>query len=87
MKTITSRQMDALDTNCEFLGLSRLQLMENAGSAVSAEVMSLPTRERVLIVAGKGNNGGDGFVAARHLVGYDVTVILLGKINEVKTKE
>ena len=87
MKTITSRQMDALDINCEFLGLSRLQLMENAGSAVSAEVMMLPTRERVLIVAGKGNNGGDGFVAARHLVGYDVTVILLGKINEVKTKE
>ncbi len=87
MKTITSRQMDALDTNCEFLGLSRLQLMENAGSAVSAEVMSLPTRERILIVAGKGNNGGDGFVAARHLVGYDVTVILLGKINDVKTKE
>ncbi|MBE0524531.1 MAG: NAD(P)H-hydrate dehydratase [Methanosarcinales archaeon] len=87
MKTITSRQMDALDANCEFLGLSRLQLMENAGSAVSAEVMNLPTRERVLVVAGKGNNGGDGFVAARHLVGYDVTVILLGKINEVKTQE
>jgi hydroxyethylthiazole kinase-like uncharacterized protein yjeF len=87
MKTITSRQMDALDTNCEFFGLSRLQLMENAGSAISAEVMNLPTRERVLIVAGKGNNGGDGFVAARHLVGYKVTVLLMGKVNEVKTQE
>lgn len=87
MKTITSRQMDALDTNCEHLGLTRLQLMENAGSSVAAEVMNLPTRERVLIVAGRGNNGGDGFVAARHLAGYDVKVLLLGKSGDVKTPE
>ena len=52
MKTITSRRMDALDTNCEYLGLSKLQLMENAGSAVAAEVMNIPTMERVLIVPG-----------------------------------
>lgn len=58
MRTITSRQMDALDTNCAQLGLIPLQLMENAGSAVSAEVMNLPARERVLVVAGRGNNGG-----------------------------
>ncbi|MDF1557904.1 MAG: NAD(P)H-hydrate dehydratase [ANME-2 cluster archaeon] len=87
MKTITSRRMDALDINCEFMGLSRLQLMENAGSAVAAEVMNLPTRERVLVVAGLGNNGGDGSVAARHLIGYEVTVLLLGKTSEVKTPE
>ncbi len=87
MRTITSRQMDALDTNCEQLGLIPLQLMENAGSAVSAEVMNLPTRERVLVVAGRGNNGGDGFVAARHLIGYEVTVLLLGKSDEIKTPE
>ena len=87
MKTITSRQMDALDTNCEYLGLSRLQLMENAGSAVAAEVMNLPTRERVLLVAGRGNNGGDAFVAARHLTGYEVKVLLLGKSGDVKTPE
>ncbi|MCG7849809.1 MAG: NAD(P)H-hydrate dehydratase [ANME-2 cluster archaeon] len=87
MKTITSRRMDALDTNCEYLGLSRLQLMENAGSAVAAEVMNLPTRERVLLVAGRGNNGGDAFVAARHLTGYEVKVLLLGKSGDVKTPE
>ncbi|MCD4810978.1 MAG: NAD(P)H-hydrate epimerase, partial [Methanosarcinales archaeon] len=87
MRTITSRQMDALDTNCEQLGLIPLQLMENAGSAVSAEVINLPTRERVLVVAGRGNNGGDGFVAARHLIGYEVTVLLLGKSDEIKTPE
>lgn len=87
MKTITSRQMDALDTNCEYLGLSRLQLMENAGSAVAAEVMNLPIRDRVLFVAGRGNNGGDAFVAARHLTGYDVKVILLGRSGDVKTSE
>lgn len=87
MKTITSRRMDALDTNCEYLGLSRLQLMENAGSAVAAEVMNLPTRERVLIVAGRGNNGGDAFVAARHMTGYEVRVLLLGKSGDVKTPE
>ncbi|MCK4937994.1 MAG: NAD(P)H-hydrate dehydratase [Methanosarcinales archaeon] len=87
MKTITSKQMDALDTNCEYLGLSRLQLMENAGSAVAAEVMNLTIRERVLLVAGKGNNGGDAFVAARHLTGYEVKVLLLGKSGDVKTPE
>jgi hydroxyethylthiazole kinase-like uncharacterized protein yjeF len=87
MKTITARQMDALDTNCEFLGLTRLQLMENAGTAIAAEVMNLPIREKVLIVAGKGNNGGDGYVAARHLVGYEVSVLLLGKSAEIKTPE
>jgi len=69
MKTITSRQMGAVDTNCAHFGLMPLQLMENAGCAVASEVMHLPTRDRVLIVAGRGNNGGDGFVAARHPVG------------------
>jgi len=87
MKTITSRQMDALDINCAHFGLIPLQLMENAGCAVASEVMHLPSRERVLIVAGRGNNGGDGFVAARHLVGYDVKVLLLGKSGEIKTPE
>lgn len=87
MKTITSRQMDAVDINCAHFGLIPLQLMENAGCAVASEVMHLPTRNRVLIVAGRGNNGGDGFVAARHLVDYQVTVVLLGKKSEIRTPE
>ncbi len=61
-------------------GFSLDQLMELAGlSVASACVTAFPpsTHPRVLIVCGPGNNGGDGLVAARHLVhfGYSVTII------------
>jgi NAD(P)H-hydrate epimerase len=63
--------------------------MENAGIKVTQAVVSRLEEQggkKVVIVAGKGNNGGDGFVAARQLVnkGYDVKVFLLGKMEEVK---
>lgn len=59
--------------------------MENAGRSVAENVAPLTKRRNVCIVAYKGNNGGDGFVAARHLknLGFDVSVYLLCKRKEV----
>lgn len=79
--------MAAIDANCEYLGIKRLQLMENAGAAVAYAVKERISSGKVVIVAGRGNNGGDAFVAARHLSGYDVTVILIGKKEDIKTPE
>jgi NAD(P)H-hydrate epimerase len=87
MDAITSAQMAAIDTNCEYLGIRRLQLMENAGAAVANAVKKRAASGKVVIIAGRGNNGGDAFVAARHLSGYDTTVILLGRKEEIKTPE
>ncbi|MFQ6135145.1 MAG: NAD(P)H-hydrate epimerase [Nitrososphaerales archaeon] len=90
MQTITPEQMDKIDANSEKLGIPRILLMENAGRAVAEHLKSRLrdlARRKVVVVAGTGNNGGDGFVAARHLAGYgaDVTVILLGR--DLKTSE
>ena len=79
--------MAAIDANCEYLGIKRLQLMENAGAVIARAVKERISRGKVVIIAGKGNNGGDAFVAARHSSGYDVRVILLGRKEEIKTPE
>jgi len=83
---IFSREMRALEVNAEYFGITLLQLMENAGHNVAAELASRFQREqKIAIFCGLGGNGGDGFVAARHLVamGYNVTVILAGKSKDV----
>ena len=83
---ISSREMRALETNAEYYGISLLQLMENAGCNVAQEVMSrFPKGKKIAIFCGLGGNGGDGFVAARHLLtaGYSVTVILAGKARDI----
>lgn len=83
---ITSRQMRTLEANAEYFGISLLQLMENAGQNVAAEVASrFPKGHRVVIFCGLGGNGGDGFVAARHLLnlGFKVTVILAGRGKDI----
>ncbi|AKB35854.1 NAD(P)HX epimerase [Methanosarcina siciliae C2J] len=90
MKYISSLRMKAIDTNCSYLGLSPLQLMENAGAAIAQSVKEKLGSGKVLFVAGRGNNGGDAFVAARHLAGtpgYVVRVILLGKDRDIGTEE
>ncbi|MHC1635849.1 MAG: NAD(P)H-hydrate dehydratase [Candidatus Methanospirareceae archaeon] len=86
---ITSEEMAALDENCDFFGLSRLQLMENAGASIAREIKKrFGKGESITIVAGKGNNGGDAFVAARHLQGeYDIKVLLLGASKDIRTEE
>jgi NAD(P)H-hydrate epimerase len=67
-------------------GVSGCELMEAAGAAVAREVMQRWQPCRVVVLCGPGNNGGDGFVAARHLAeaGWPVRVGLLGKRNALK---
>lgn len=83
MLVVTAQEMRELDRKTiEEVGISGLMLMENAGRQV-AERAARMLEERggrvVAILAGKGNNGGDGLVAARHLFnkGYEVRVCLL----------
>ena len=76
--------MMVTDYNCEYLGLSRLCLMESAGKSLAEEVgkiavYSFAKPVKVIIFTGSGGNGGDGFVAARYLLnrGYDVDIYML----------
>jgi len=89
MRHITSEAMAALDENCKFYGLIPIQLMENAGANVANEIKKRFTGEgtSVTVVAGKGNNGGDAFAAARHLHGFDVKILLLGRSKDLRTEE
>ena len=83
---VTAAEMRAFDQQTiEGLGVPGAVLMETAGHAVAEQVRGLrPTS--VLVVAGVGNNGGDGFVAARWLHGWelDVRVVLVGKSDRVR---
>lgn len=85
--SITSREMRALEVNAEYFGVSRLQLMENAGRNVALEIASrFKLNKSIAVFCGLGGNGGDGVVAARHLsaTGYKkITVILAGKAREI----
>ncbi|MEM4250243.1 MAG: NAD(P)H-hydrate dehydratase [Candidatus Bathyarchaeia archaeon] len=86
---MTSSDVRRLDLNSEYLGVSTLQLMENAGRAVAAEVASrFKQGSRIIILAGTGRNGGDGMVAARHLasMGYDVSLQLVGSESNIRDR-
>ena len=87
MRILTAEEMTALDSNCRYFGLLPLQLMENAGAALARAVMGMAKGRRIAIVAGRGNNGGDAFVAARHLGCFDITVNLLGRSRDIATEE
>jgi ADP-dependent NAD(P)H-hydrate dehydratase / NAD(P)H-hydrate epimerase len=88
MKIVTAAEMRAIDrATSERFGVPSLTLMENAGTAVAEHALSCHrAARRVVIFCGKGNNGGDGFVAARrlHQKGKTVQVILLADPAELK---
>jgi hydroxyethylthiazole kinase-like uncharacterized protein yjeF len=83
---ITSREMRALEVNAEYFGIDLLQLMEMAGYNVAKEIAGRFNKTKtVAIFCGLGGNGGDGFVAARHLLswGFDVSVVLVGRSRDI----
>ncbi|MDS0478465.1 NAD(P)H-hydrate dehydratase [Natrinema sp. 1APR25-10V2] len=99
---ITGERMAAVDENAAALGVPRKQLMESSGHAIAREIREFADPgARVAVVAGRGNNGGDAFVAARFLDGrprsgsarnaarsgreYDVTTLLLGRAETIGT--
>jgi len=87
MKVLTAAEMGAADRASVEAGVSIEELMEGAGAAVAKFVLrQYPDAARVMVVCGKGNNGGDGFVAARLLAGegVGVRVLLCGYQADVK---
>lgn len=83
---ISSEEMAVVDANAEALGVPRKQLMESSGNAVARVVReNADPGASVAMVCGRGNNGGDAFVAARFLSEYDVMVRLLGRAETVST--
>ena len=87
MRILTADEMGRADrVTSERFGISSLELMEHAGRAVARFVLrELPQCRSIVVLCGKGNNGGDGMVAARHLTdaGCAVSVFLLGDPSEV----
>jgi ADP-dependent NAD(P)H-hydrate dehydratase / NAD(P)H-hydrate epimerase len=77
---LDAERMRSIDSwAIEELGVPSLELMEAAGSALAEAVRERAVSGRIRVVCGKGNNGGDGLVAARHLrqIGFEVEPLLL----------
>ena len=88
---LTAEEMMIVDENSEYLGVPRLLLMENAGRSV-ADVIEQRIGvkgKRIVVVAGRGNKGGDGFATARHIAcrGGRPVVILVGRGVEIEGRE
>src|SRR5512145_542568 len=95
MKVASGRQMADLDKiTVEKYGIPALLLMENAGRSCVERIFHIledkvgaPQEASVAVVCGKGNNGGDGMVIARHLHnrGVYVEVFLLGEVEDLSS--
>lgn len=84
---LSVKEMITVEKNSVALGLALQELMECAGKSVADQVMKKFNPEsKVIIVSGLSGNGGDGFVAARHLAssGYDVEVLVLGDPSNIR---
>lgn len=81
-KVVTSKEMASLDAyTIHDVGIPSMVLMERAALAVAAQIQKISAdRERILVVCGNGNNGGDGVAVARllYLKGYHVDLFLTG---------
>src|SRR5215475_10004976 len=87
IELLTTAEMAEADRRTIAGGIAGIQLMENAGRSVADAVSARhPLGLHVAVVAGPGNNGGDGFVAARLLAerGYRVRVLLVGDPNRLR---
>src|SRR3954464_15435753 len=90
MRVLNSAQMREADRRTiEEIGIPSLVLMENAGRQVVAAIEAIHGElldDRVAVLCGRGNNGGDGFVVARTFLqrGVDVAVFLFGRVGEVR---
>lgn len=77
MSEVTAAEMKRLEQQADAAGLSYRQMMENAGAAAAALALrTWPGAKSAVVFCGKGNNGGDGFVAARHLANAGLAVRL-----------
>ncbi len=87
---ISTLEMSIADLNSEYLGISRRLLMESAGKGLADliwEVYQATDRSNIIILAGKGGNGGDGMVAARHLAYHtSVSLYFLGSSKDINKK-
>ncbi|MGC2197188.1 MAG: NAD(P)H-hydrate epimerase, partial [Terriglobales bacterium] len=88
MKIVSAAEMRKIDhVTTERFGVPSLTLMENAGMAVANFVLAqYPQVRRIGVICGKGNNGGDGLVAARKLreAGREMFVLLLADAAELR---
>ncbi len=101
-RPISVDEMRSLEKRGEEIGVSRIAQMENAGSSIASYVFRKHAKTfdgtngpkkgtTVAIIGGVGNNGGDAFVAARHLAywrsAFRIFVFLVGSENEIRTNE
>src|SRR5262245_55100047 len=85
IELLTTAEMAEADRLASAGGIASIDLMENAGRAI-AERVDGGGHSRIVVVAGPGNNGGDGFVAARLLAGrgHAVRVLLTGSMDRLR---
>ena len=87
VELLTPAEMTEADRRAVVIGQDSYRLMERAGAAVAAAAgRMVEAGSRIIVLAGPGNNGGDGFVAARFLfeAGYQVVVALFGDPDRLK---